>query len=247
MDHISIEVIGQGAPVILIPGMSTPRAVWDEFVPTLARTHRVILVQINGFGGDDPGANLKPGLLDGIVTDLHRYITESGLVGAAVVGHSLGGGLGLMLAKDHPADVGRLMMIEAQPYIGDIFVPGGDTVEKVEPRARAIRGEEIASFGKPIDTVAVKAEAAESALRPEAQAKLEAWIAAADPRVTGEALYEGLTTDQRPHMATIATPITVVYAWSDSLPEQKANAQFRADFAQAPMSPTCRSAIAPIS
>ena len=54
MDHISIETIGKGSPVILIPGLSRPRAVWDGVAPELAKTHRVILVQVNGFGGDDP-------------------------------------------------------------------------------------------------------------------------------------------------------------------------------------------------
>ena len=53
--HISIVSEGHGSPVVLIPGLSTPRSVWDGIVPELARTHLVLLVQINGFAGDDPG------------------------------------------------------------------------------------------------------------------------------------------------------------------------------------------------
>src|SRR3954471_5685660 len=73
MDHISIEVTGSGSPVFLIPGLASPRATWDGVVPELAKTHRVYLVQVNGFGGDAPGANLKPGILDGVVADLDGY------------------------------------------------------------------------------------------------------------------------------------------------------------------------------
>src|ERR1700744_3022366 len=61
LEHISIEAGGRGPAVFLIPGLATPRAVWDGVIPALARTHRVYLVQVNGFGGDSPAGNLKPG------------------------------------------------------------------------------------------------------------------------------------------------------------------------------------------
>ena len=35
MDHISVTETGKGSPVILIPGLSSPRAVWDGVVPDL--------------------------------------------------------------------------------------------------------------------------------------------------------------------------------------------------------------------
>jgi pimeloyl-ACP methyl ester carboxylesterase len=59
LDHISIQVVGSKGPAIfLIPGLSSPRAVWDGVVPDLAKTHRVYLVQVNGFAGDEPRGNL---------------------------------------------------------------------------------------------------------------------------------------------------------------------------------------------
>src|SRR4051812_41625505 len=73
--HISIMVTGAGSPVFLIPGLSSPREVWDGVVPDLAKNHTVYLVQVNGFGaGDSPGANLQPGVLDAVVSDLNNYI-----------------------------------------------------------------------------------------------------------------------------------------------------------------------------
>jgi pimeloyl-ACP methyl ester carboxylesterase len=233
MDHISIETIGSGAPVILIPGLSSPRAVWEGVAPEIAKGHRVILVQINGFGGDDPGANVKPGIIQGVVADLDGYITANKLQGAAVVGHSLGGLIGLDLVKRHPADVGKLMVVDSLPYVGDIFLPGA-TVAQVEPQARVMRDKEIASYGKPADDAAATATANGLALKPDSRAKVIAWIKQADPRVTGEALYEDMTTDLRPDMAGIATPITLVYPWSANLPKEKADAFYRAEYAKAP-------------
>ncbi|TPG20568.1 alpha/beta hydrolase [Sphingomonas koreensis] len=233
MDHISIEAIGKGPPVILIPGLSSPRAVYDGVIEQLAKSHRVFRVQVNGFGGDDPGANLQPGLLDGVVADLDSFIAKQKIAGAAVAGHSMGGLVGLMLAKAHPGDVGKLMVVDSLPYIGDIFIPGA-TVAQVEPQAKLMRDKEIASYGKPADDAAATATANGLALKPDSRSKVIQWFKAADPRVTGEALYEDMTTDLRTDMAAITTPITLVYPWSDQLPKEKADGFYKAEYAKAP-------------
>src|SRR5690606_32929837 len=88
MEHISVQVMGKGSPVILIPGLSTPRAVWDGVAPELAKSHAVYLVQVNGFGGEDPRANLAPGVIDGLVADIHELIVREKLNKPAVIGHS---------------------------------------------------------------------------------------------------------------------------------------------------------------
>ena len=233
LGHISVEAIGKGSPVILIPGLSTPRDVWAGVAPELAKTHRVFLVQVNGFGGDDPRANLKPGILDGVVADLHGYIAANRLTGAAIVGHSMGGLAALMLAKVHPGDAGKLMIVDSLPYIGDIFLPGA-TVQQVEPQAKTMRDATVASYGKPANTAAVSATADRLALKPESRAKVAGWALRADPRVIGEAMYEDMTTDLRPDMAAIRTPITLVYPWSPALPKDKADAFYRAEYKAAP-------------
>jgi pimeloyl-ACP methyl ester carboxylesterase len=233
MDHISIAATGSGSPVILIPGLSSPRAVYDGIVPELAKTHRVYAVQVNGFEGGDPGENLAPGILDGIVADLDRYIAENTLGGAAVIGHSMGGLVGLMLARAHPGDVGRLMVVDSLPYVGDIFVPGA-TVAQVEPQAKAMREQMAASYGTPADAAANAALAAGMALNADSRAKIAAWVAKADPRVSAQAMYEDMTTDLRPDMAKITTPITLVYPWSARLPKERADGFYRAEYADAP-------------
>jgi pimeloyl-ACP methyl ester carboxylesterase len=232
MAHISVEVTGQGAPVILIPGLASPRAVWEAFAPELAKTHRVYLVQVNGFAGEDPRDNLKPGILDGIVADLHVLVAQEKLGAVPVVGHSMGGLAGLLWARAHPDDLARLMVGDALPFIGDIFVPGA-TVAQVEPQGAAMRDRMIASYGKP-DRAGAEATAAILALKPESRARVVAWSMAADSRVSGQAMYEDLTTDLRPEMASIQTPITLVYPWSAQLPKERADAFYRAEYAKAP-------------
>jgi pimeloyl-ACP methyl ester carboxylesterase len=231
LPHISIQTMGQGSPVVLIPGLSSPRAVWDGVAPDLARNHRVILVQVNGFAGDDPGANLKGAILDGVVADLHGWLSAHKLGPAMIVGHSRGGLLALQLAKAHPEDASALMIVDSLPYVGDIFVPNA-TVAQIEPQAKRMRDELVASFGKPDPTA--ERTAAAMALKPAAQAKVAAWIEKADARVSGEAMYEDMTTDLRPDMGSIATPITLVFPYSQAMPKDRAEAFYRAEYAKAP-------------
>lgn len=213
MEHLSVQVIGKGSPVILIPGLSSPRAVWDGVAPELARTHTVYLVQVNGFGGDAPGANLGEGLLPAMVAELHKLIVERKIAGAAVVGHSMGGLLALMLAKAHPGDLGKALIVDALPFVGSAFFPGS-TVDSVKTQAAAMRAQMAGLYGKPLPEAVGQAIARQNALKPASQAQVAAWMTRADMRVSAQSMYEDLQTDLRPDLAKIATPITVLVPWT---------------------------------
>jgi pimeloyl-ACP methyl ester carboxylesterase len=71
------------------------------------------------------------------------------------------------------------------------------------------------AYGKVPDPAMVEANVKSLALKPESIAKMKQWAAAADPRVTAEALYEDLTTDVRADLTQIRVPVTVIVPWSD--------------------------------
>jgi pimeloyl-ACP methyl ester carboxylesterase len=235
MDHISVEVIGtKGSPVILIPGLSSPRAAWDGIAPGLAKSHRVYLVQINGFGGDDPRSNLKPGILNGVLADINTLIRERRLQDVSVVGHSMGGLLGLMLAARHPESLSRLMVVDSLPFFAAQLAPPGTklTMAMVEPQAAKMRDAVVASYGKPADSVAADAQVSGMTLKPEHRARMKDWAIASDPRVAAQVLYENLTTDMRPGLASIRVPVKVLYAWNETFPRQdRADVFFRSEYA----------------
>jgi len=235
MDHVSVKVLGTGGnPVFLIPGLSSPRATWDGVAPELAKTHQVYLVQVNGFGGDAPGANLTPGILTGIVADLDELIRSRKLTHVAVVGHSMGGIAELLLAARHPASVERLMVVDELPFAAVMLAtPGTDvTVSMVERRAAQMRDAIAAQYGKPTDPAALEASVAHLTLNPENRTKMKEWAMAADPRVTAQALYENLTTDVRPELAAIHAKVTVVYAWNNTYPlKERVDPFFRQQYA----------------
>ncbi|HEX8415658.1 MAG TPA: alpha/beta hydrolase, partial [Sphingomicrobium sp.] len=182
LPHISIVSMGTGDPVVLIPGLASPRAVWDGVAPELAKTHRVLLVQVNGFGGDAPGDNAKEGVLAGAEADLAAYLSREKISRPAVIGHSMGGLLGMMLAKDHPEAVGKLMVVDALPFFGTIMSPDA-TVESVRPIAEQLRA-------MVINGPAPSRAPPNMSLRETGNAKVLQWSLGSDKAVMGQALYE---------------------------------------------------------
>ncbi|MBX9797236.1 alpha/beta hydrolase [Sphingomonas sp.] len=209
--HISVTTLGTGGtPVILIPGLASPRAVWDGVAPDLAKTHRVYLVQVNGFGGDAAGDNGKAGLLDGIAADLNSYIAKHKLQKPAIIGHSMGGFLAMMMGARYPAATGRVMVVDALPFFSLLYDPGM-TVEKARAFAEQARAQTLAA---PAPAAPVTADPGGIwSITPEGRIKVANWGAKADPKVTAQALYEVMTTDLRPELAKVtARPFTVLYA-----------------------------------
>ena len=222
LPHISIQSIGRGDPVVLIPGLASPRAVWAGIAPELARGHRVLLVQVNGFGGDDPGANLQDGILAGVVEDLVRYLDENRIRRPAVIGHSMGGLIGMMLARAHPGHVGRLMIVDSLPFFGVLMAPNA-TVDTVRPAAGQLRSMMQGQTGPQPSPPGMS-------LTEAGRAQVAAWVTAANHRVAGQAAYEDLTSDLRPDVPAIGrVPTTVLYA----VPDPANAAMFRTTFAGA--------------
>ncbi|TMJ20449.1 MAG: alpha/beta hydrolase [Alphaproteobacteria bacterium] len=227
LPHISIREIGRGDPVVLIPGLATPRAVWDGVVPDLARNHRVILVQVNGFGGDPAGANAEPGILAGAVADLAGWLAANRIGHPAVVGHSMGGLMGMMLARDHPDAVGKLLIVDALPFFGVIMGPNA-TVETVSATAASLR--DSIRNGPPAAAAPPNMSNSEAGNR-----QVLEWLRASDRNVAAEALYEDLGTDLRGDVAAIGDrPITVAYAVPSAASAEMIHTLYRQAYAADP-------------
>jgi pimeloyl-ACP methyl ester carboxylesterase len=213
--RFTVEVTGHGPDVILIPGLASSRAVYDGVAADLARDHRVHRVQIAGFAGLAAGPNATGAVVDPAIEELHRYIADQGLVRPAVIGHSLGGLSGLLLAQRHPGDVGRLMIVDAVPFFSALFDPNA-TAASVETYAGQMRAT-MAAMAPDAFAQGQQRTAATLVLTPGLRQTMVDWSLASDRAVMSQAMYEGMTTDARPGLAAMTTPVTVLYAWDASM------------------------------
>ena len=225
--RFSVEIVGEGRDVILIPGLSTPREVWVPTAERLKATHRVHLVQIRGFG-EQAGPNAEGEVLQPVVDELARYIEANGLRDSAIVGHSLGGLAALMLGADYPGLPGRIMAVDAAPFIGSLMIPGA-TLESFTPQAEAMRSMLLAraeaskgmarSELSDCDPVKEDGAAPQGAMTNTRRGAclVGNWAAQSDPVVVAQAMYDDMTTDMRERVREIEAPLTVLYAQDDRL------------------------------
>ena len=195
--------------VVLIPGLSSSRAVWDAEAKLLAPHYRLHLVQIGGFAGAPAGPNTTGPLLLPIVDELHAYIVGTRMH-PAVIGHSLGGLLALMLADGHPEDIRKIILVDTSPFY-PLLISSEATVDSMRPQAAAVKQQLLAM---PADQFAAlqSISAAMLVKDPAAQKLLMANANTTDRTVMVNAMSEDLQTDMRGKLASINTPTLVLYA-----------------------------------
>jgi pimeloyl-[acyl-carrier protein] methyl ester esterase len=209
--RFSVEITGEGPDVILIPGLASSRDVWDQTVAQLSATHRVHAVQLAGFGGEPIGGAGEGAYVAPFVEELNRYIEHNHINRPAVIGHSLGGVSALMLAKSHPANVGRVMVVDALPFFSLLIDPNA-TAQSIEPQAAAARDRLIAQSSE--EFFAGQMGMMNRLVRTETlRFTVFQWSLNSDRSAMARGMYDVMTTDLRGDLAAIQTPVTIVYAY----------------------------------
>lgn len=105
---------GKGAAVVLLHGFASSLETWDAVRPALEADHRVITLDLKGFGWTDrPAGDYSPRAQAELVFAL---LDQLGVERAAVVGHSWGASVALEMALLRPERVERLALYDAWVY-----------------------------------------------------------------------------------------------------------------------------------
>ena len=105
---------GQGPPVVLIHGFASSLDAWATVTPELVKRHRVIALDLKGFGWSDrPEGDYSPRAQATLVVQL---LDRLGVKRAAVVAHSWGSSVALALALMAPDRVSRIALYDAWVY-----------------------------------------------------------------------------------------------------------------------------------
>lgn len=232
--RFSVEVTGQGPDIVLIPGLASPRSVWADLVEALKPHYRLHVLQIGGFAGEPAGANGQGAFLGPVTDAIAAYIAANKLNAPIVIGHSLGGEVALSLAAHYPGTVGKTMIVDALPFAGLLIDPFG-TPESIAARAKAFRDQALAA--SPEQAEAAEAQAIARLVKTEAaRAPLVAASVKSDRTAVANATYELMTTDLRPELTAIKTPIEVLYAYDPlyGIPSALIDAIYRNAYANLP-------------
>ncbi len=206
----TVTVQGQGPNVILIPGLACSTAVWDATVAHLRGHYRLHLVQVAGFAGAPARANATGPVVQPTVDAIDAYIKTNHLKSPRIIGHSMGGSMGLMLAIQHPEDVDKLMLVDTLPFTGALM--GAPDAAAAKPMATMMRdnllGETQDAYAQGETNFLHSLVKSSAGLRSAA-----AWAVASDKSVVARSLYEDMTLDLRTNLPAIKTPVTMLYPW----------------------------------
>jgi pimeloyl-ACP methyl ester carboxylesterase len=109
--RVNVIELGSGPPVVFVHGLSGSWQNWLEQLPVFARDHRVVALDLPGFGASEmPAEKIS---ISGYARVLDALYDELGIDSAAVVGNSMGGFIGAELAIAYPARVERLVLVSA--------------------------------------------------------------------------------------------------------------------------------------
>ena len=106
---------GAGEPVVFLHGFPTSSHLWSDVVPLVPAGHRVVVVDLLGYGRSDRPLGRPVGIRD----HADRIIELLDLLGinyACVVGHDIGGGIAQWLAVRYPQRVSRLCLVDSVAF-----------------------------------------------------------------------------------------------------------------------------------
>ncbi len=124
-DYIQVENLGvhyrdegprqDSVPLVLLHGTGSSLYTWDDWTAALKKNHRVIRLDLPGFGLTGPHPDGKY-TLDFYVNFLHQFVTQMKIKRCILAGNSLGGEITWQYALRYPREVHKMILIGAAGY-----------------------------------------------------------------------------------------------------------------------------------
>jgi N-formylmaleamate deformylase len=197
-ESFGVKVVGEGRPIIFIPGLGCPGAVWDATADHLAKKgFESHILTLAGFAGR-PAIDLP--LSATVRKELTRYIQSRRLERPVVVGHSMGGFIAFWIASNFPENTGPVIIVDAGPALsGDL-----DEAKQLREKWRDASDEEYEQKARFIY--------AGMAHNKKALAPYAAMAAKSDRKALGDAIFEMMQTDLSGEVQKIESPVLLVLA-----------------------------------
>ncbi len=210
-------------PLVFVHGLSGCWANWLEQLPVLAREHRVVTLDLPGFGYSPMPNSGTEISISGYARLLDRLLGELQIDAATLVGNSMGGFIAAELAIAFPQRVERLVLVSAAG-VSTTGHPGPTRAAPVLRRLETALTAGGAWVASKSDTLARRARLRDALLNVVARhpSRLPAALAAEQLRGAGkpgflQALQAVLDYDVRERLPEIACPTLIVWGERDRL------------------------------
>jgi pimeloyl-ACP methyl ester carboxylesterase len=129
------EIHGTGEPLVLLHGAYMTIDAMGEVVPSLAKTRRVIAVELQGHGRT---ADIdRPLSYEQMADDTAALLRRIGIEEADIFGCSMGGGIALQVTIRHPEVVRKLVLASVYYNNDGVYPEMLEAIETITPEAFA--------------------------------------------------------------------------------------------------------------
>ncbi|RYH67241.1 MAG: alpha/beta fold hydrolase [Alcaligenaceae bacterium] len=104
---IGVRQVGEGPPLVLIPGLAGLASFWDGVANELAGIYHVISLDHPGMGNSQP---VTAHSIEAVVSGVVRVLDDMKVPRCAVVGHSTGGLVAQSIALDFPSRLTKIVL-----------------------------------------------------------------------------------------------------------------------------------------
>lgn len=205
-DPIHVQVVGNGDPILLIPGFTVPGEIWNPLVARLSDRYECHVVTLAGFGGKEP---IAFPWLPKVNQALDDYIKNQKLENLTVIGHSLGGTVATWLAAQENNSISRLILVDALPCAGALMIP--DYNPDNLPYESPYNTQQLAMDDKQFEQLTTMMSSAMS-LNQTTQQQIKNWILQADRKTYVYGYTDYLKLDLREALKNIHIPVTILAA-----------------------------------
>lgn len=205
-EPFEVVVKGEGEPILLFPGFTCTGDVWEDTVAELSKNYECHIFTFAGFGGVTP---IEKPWLPKIKEGIEAYIDEQQLENSIIIGHSLGGALGLWLASEEQNLFSKLIVVDALPSTGALMIPNfrSENMAYESPWNKQMLEMDASAF----EAIATQMSAGMT-LNSEKQKQIKDWMLQSDRETYVYGYTDLLKLDLREDISKISIPVTVLAA-----------------------------------
>ena len=129
LGNVSYSSIGKGDAILFLHGFLGNKKVWTPFVNYFKRNYHVITIDLPGHG--NTSIIEEEMTMEFSAKIIKQILKTEDILNVHIVGHSMGGYIGLAFAKLYPKTIKSLTLFNCTAY--------GDTKQKQAERLKAVR------------------------------------------------------------------------------------------------------------